>query len=492
MAAAGGLTIALGGAATSCSNGHTPEYPAGGLDTIGAASRTGAGPNIIVIVADDLGYGDLSCYGSMAIDTPNIDNLARNGVRFTDFHTCDAVCTPSRAGLLTGRYPKRMMLDTPLHPGNVRFGKKVVVRLGYAAGKLGLIDLATEAGARGLHSGEITIAEALKTAGYRTGIVGKWHLGDYTADPVFNPLNHGFDSSFGVPFSNDMDPFPLYRGSEELEPDIADQGKLTGLYTEEAVKFIENSKNSPFFLYFAHTFPHRPLFASGNFAGKSDAGIFGDAVQEIDWSVGRIMDTLEKNGLTENTLVLFTSDNGPWYLGSTGGRRGRKGQAFEGGHRVPFIARQPGFASGGRVVNNPAMNIDLFPTCLAAAGISPPDDRTIDGLDITSLISTPGAVSPHEYFYFYHHGALEGIRHGKWKYFRHVNHYTWPMPANKKLGHLSNHTTGPLPLLFNLEIDPYESYNLADRHPDIARRLDDAMTQWERKIESDPLGIRSL
>ncbi|MFC1661811.1 sulfatase [Gemmatimonadota bacterium] len=490
-AALGGLALSGGGVAYSLFRTPSgPPYPATYTNRVRPLpSFAGERPNIVIINADDLGYGDLSCYGSRAIETPNIDRLAREGARFTDFHTCDAVCTPSRAGLLTGRYPVRMMLDTPLPSLGETLRRRVLVRLGYLFGRVGLLDLATRRASQGLHEAEITLAEALKQGGYRTGMVGKWHLGDYSHDQRFNPLRHGFDSYLGVPYSNDMHPLPLYRDEEILEPDLPDQEALTGLYTKEAVDFIEASGEGPFFLYFAHTFPHRPLFASEAFAGQSAAGLYGDVVQEIDGSVGRILEALEANGLTENTMVFFTSDNGPWYQGSPGPFRGRKGQTFEGGHRVPFIARAPSLIPPGSLCAAPAVNLDLFPTCLAAAGLALPDDRIIDGRDITSLLTGDSHRSPHEYMYLYHHGALEGIRSGDWKYFRNTSHYTWPMPVNKKLGALANHTTGPLPLLHNLRTDPGESYNLALSFPDVVTRLESAMTAWEDDIESDPLGF---
>ena len=468
-----------------------PAYPATFETSVPPLpSFAGDRPNIIIINADDLGYGDLSSYGSRAIETPNIDRLAAEGARFTDFHTSDAVCTPSRAGLLTGRYAARMQLDTPLQPGNEPLTKRALIRLGYMFGRLGLLDLATRRAADGLHEAEMTIAEALKTAGYRTGMVGKWHLGDYSDDPSFNPILHGFDTYLGVPYSNDMHPFPLYLNEDELEPDVVDQGALTGMYTREAVEFIQEGGEQPFFLYFAHTFPHRPLYASERFAGESDAGLYGDVVQEVDWSVGRVLETLEERGLSENTIVFFTSDNGPWYQGSPGPFRGRKGQAFEGGHRVPFIARAPGRYPAGAVIEAPAVNLDLFPTVLAAAGLALPEDRTIDGRDITPLLSGESDQSPHEHLYLYHHGELEGIRSGDWKYFRNTSHYTWPMPVNKKLGRLANHTTGPAPLLHDLSIDPGEAYNLAERYPDVVEILEAALVAWEAEIASNPLGFR--
>jgi len=438
---------------------------------------------------DDLGYGDLSCYGSTAIDTPNIDRLAGEGVRLTDFHACDAVCTPSRAGLLTGRYPARMMLDTPLHPGGEPLKRRAMVRLGYLLGRMGLLDLAGHARGRGLEPPEITLAEGLRAGGYRTGMIGKWHLGDYGTEPRYNPLRHGFDTHFGVPYSNDMKPFPLYRGEELLDPDLKDQSVLTGLYTEEAVGFVTAAGPEPFFLYLAHTFPHRPLSASPPFVGSSRAGLYGDVVQELDWSVGRILDALDEVGLAENTLVAFTSDNGPWYQGSPGGLRGRKGQAFEGGHRVPFLARWPEHIPRGMVCPVPSVNLDLFPTFLTLAGVSLPDDRIIDGMDILPILTGASAEPPHEYVYLYHQGALEGVRAERWKYFRDTSDYTWPMPNNKKLGRLAEHTTGPSPLLYDLAVDREEAYNLAERHPEVVARMEGAMQAWEREMAENPLGL---
>ena len=490
-AALGGAALAGGGLAYSLfRKGPSPAYPERWLDTV-RPSPGFRGPrrNIVLINADDLGYGDLSCYGARAIETPHIDGVAREGVRFTDFHACDSVCTPSRAGLLTGRYPVRMMLDTPLQPEGQPPARRAVVRLGYALGRIGLLDLAARQGSAGLHPAEMTLAEALRTGGYRTGMVGKWHLGDFSHDPSFNPLRHGFDSFFGVPYSNDMHPFPLYKDEELVDPDVLDQSVLTKLYTAEAIRFIEAAGEDPFFLYFAHTFPHRPLAASEDFTGRSAAGLYGDAVQEVDWSVGRVLEALDSGGLAEDTMVFFTSDNGPWYQGSPGALRGRKGQAFEGGHRVPFLARAPGLIPAGSVCEAPAVNLDLFPTCLAAAGLELPEDRIIDGMDIMPLLTGASGQSPHEYLYLYHEGELEGVRSGNWKYFRSTSHYTWPLPVNKRLGGLVNHINGPLPLLLDLSSDPGEAYNLAERFPDVVESLDAAMTAWEAQVDADPLGF---
>ncbi len=446
-------------------------------------------PNFIVINADDLGYGDLGCYGARAVKTPNIDGLAEQGVRFTNFYACDSVCTPSRAGLLTGRYPIRMGFCYPIYAEDMTLKQAALMKVGNLVTYLGTLDYATEEGPGGLHQYEITIAEALKARDYRTGMVGKWHLGDYSTNPDYNPRRHGFDFYFGVPHSNDMHPFPLYRDEQELESHITDQRKLTRLYTEEAIKFIESSLDTPFFLYFAHTFPHRPLFASESFEGRSEGGIFGDTVEEVDWSVGQILDTLEKHDLARNTIVMFTSDNGPWYQGSPGGLRGRKGQSWEGGQRVPLVVRWPDRITPGGICREPAMNIDVLPTFLEIAGLTLPTDRIVDGESITKLLVSPESKSPDRPLFFYHIGELESVRVGEWKYVRDTSHYTWPMPVNKKLGTMSEHTEGPLPLLFNLENAPDESYNLMNKYPLVGEELADIIAEWEKEMEANPLGL---
>src|ERR1044071_4169216 len=259
-------------------------------------------PNIIIYFVDDLGYGDLSCYGSKAINTPNLDKMASEGIRLTSFITASSVCSPSRAGLLTGRYPTRVGITRVLFPTDNT----------------------------GLPESETTIAEALKPNGYATACIGKWHLGH---QPQFLPTNQGFDSYFGIPYSNDMRPTPLMKNQETIEEPV-NQDTLTERYTDEAVKFITASKNKPFFLYVAHAMPHIPLHVSPRFRGKSKAGLYGDAVEAIDWSVGQILNTLKQLNLDKNTLVIFASDNGPWYQGSAGRLRGRKATTYEGGVRV--------------------------------------------------------------------------------------------------------------------------------------------------------------
>jgi len=490
MTASGSALSVLGWPLFSiaCGGSKLP-YPDQTINTVGLSTDSPAkSPNIIIINADDLGYGDLGCYGGRVIRTPNIDGLAGQGLRFTNFYACDSVCTPSRAGLLTGRYPARMGFCFPLFAEDMTFKQSVTMMAGNLSAKLGALDIATEAAPGGLHQHEITIAEALKARDYRTGMVGKWHLGDYSGNAEYNPVRHGFDFYFGVPHSNDMHPFPLYRDEQEVEAQITDQGKLTRLYTEEAIKFMGSSPDKPFFLYFAHTFPHRPLFASEAFKGKSEGGKFGDAVEEVDWSVGEILNFLGENNLEQKTIVVFTSDNGPWYQGSTGGLRGRKGQSWEGGQRVPFIIRWPGHIDAG-ICNEPAMNIDLLPTCLDIAGLTLPSDRIIDGVSIRGLLETPERKPSDRPLFFYHNGELESVRVGSWKYVREISHYTWPMPVNKNLGKTSEHTFVQMPLLFNLENDPYESYNVINKYPAKGDELAGILGQWEKQLEANQLGL---
>ena len=252
------------------------------------------------------------------------------------------------------------------------------------------------------------------------------------------------------------------------------------------MEFIEKSNGKPFFFYFAHTFPHQPLYASEEFHGKSRAGRFGDTVEEVDWSVGQILACLERNGLTDNTLIFFTSDNGPWYNGSPGGLRGRKGQSYEGGFRVPLLARWPGRISAGSVCKQPSMNIDLFPTCLAIVGADAPSDRIIDGKDISGLLTGEADASPHEALYFYHHDRLEAVRSGKWKYYRELNTYVYPKPLDKRIRAAGK---GP-PWLYDLETDPGESYNLHSNYPEVSRQLSQMMNDWDKALKASPKGWR--
>ncbi|OPL16736.1 MAG: hypothetical protein AVO39_00140 [delta proteobacterium MLS_D] len=454
-------------------------------------------PNIVLIYCDDLGYGDVGCFGNSVIRTPHVDSLAAEGTRFTEYYACNAVCAPSRAGLLTGRYPLRTGIIGNTYPENEPVGRRMARNFGVMLKHLGVLDIREEYVARGIDAAEITLAEALKVAGYRTGMMGKWHLGDYSTNQDFNPLRHGFDYYFGVPYSNDMRPLPLYRNETELDADLDSgekQAKLTGRYTEEAVRFIENSSGGPFFLYLAHTFPHQPLFPSERFEKQSRAGKFGDVVEEIDWSVGEILKCLERNGLDRNTLLIFTSDNGPWYEGSTGSLRGRKGQSYEGGFRVPFIARWPGNIPRGSENAAPVMNIDLYPTLLSLAGVGLPRDRIVDGKDIMPLLTGTRTQSPHDALYFFHYDQLEGIRAGRWKYFDKLHRYTWPIALDaavvpNKLG--ADQLGDRWPLLYDIKRDPGESYNVINTYPDVAEQLKKKMDTFRNLMAENPRGFKN-
>jgi arylsulfatase A-like enzyme len=427
-----------------------------------AVSLTASGaekPNIVVILADDLGYGDLGCYGSPTIRTPHLDRMAAEGLRFTDFYAAAEVCTPSRAALLTGRYPIR-------------------------SGMCGHRRVLFPNSQGGLPRAEITIAEALKPHGYATAHIGKWHLGIHAGS---RPLDQGFDRSFGLPYSNDMDARPgLPRGASGL-PDPprdgwnvallrdgkvveqpADQAALTRRYTEDALQFIREKKAGPFFLYFAHTFPHVPLFASPAFKGKSRAGIYGAAVEELDWSVGQVLESLQKEGLAERTLVFFTSDNGPWLImgdqgGSAGLLREGKGSTWEGGMRVPGIAWMPGRIRPG-VTSTLAHTMDLFPTALAQAGSPLPAGVTLDGTDLAPLLFAGKSLPPRPFLY-YRGDQLFACRLGEWKaHFKTQTGYGQPKPEAHEP-----------PLLFHLGRDPSEKRNVAAEHPDVIAQIQEAV-----------------
>jgi len=362
-----------------------------GLDKAIAADNRP--PNFVVILVDDLGYQDVGCFGSPLISTPNEDRMAREGIKFTSFYA-QTVCTPSRAALLTGCYPTRVSLPRVLNPKD-----KI-----------------------GISSKEKTIADVLKTRGYTSACIGKWHLG---WEKPFLPTHHGFDYFYGLPYSNDMGhgtnpPVPLMQGDRIIEQPV-NQDTLTQRYTSEAIKFIEENKDRPFFLYLAHTMVHIPLHVSEAFRGKSKRGLYGDAAEEVDWSTGQVMDTLKKLGLDDNTLVVFTSDNGPWLQQRENGGcalplRDGKGTTYDGGVRVPCIIRWPGRIPAGLVSNEVVTEMDLLPTFAKLAGAEVPSDRIIDGKDIRPILSgTHGAVSPHEVLFFYRDNRLQALRCGKWK-----------------------------------------------------------------------------
>jgi uncharacterized sulfatase len=354
-----------------------------------AAADEAAKPvNVVVILADDLGYGDLACYGHEQFKTPHLDRMAAEGARLTNFNTPMPFCAPTRAALLTGRYPFRCgMTANPAPDGNPR---QYLLALPAA---------------------ERTLADAFHAAGYATGMVGKWHLGH--AKKKHYPIRRGFDDYLGVLYSNDMRPVQLIDGVEVVEYPVV-QATLTKRYTDRALQFIERNKDQPFFLYLAHAMPHKPLAASEEYYRQSGAGLYGDVIAELDASVGQVLEKLKELDLDRNTLVIFTSDNGPWFGGSTGGLRGMKSTSWEGGYRVPFIARWPGTIPAGRVSDALGVTMDIFATALAATGVAAAADRELDGVDLMPVL-TSDAASPHEVVFGLHGERLATVRDARWK-----------------------------------------------------------------------------
>lgn len=438
------------------------------ISVTGIAQQKSSTPNIVLIFMDDMGYGDLSCYGALDINTPNIDQLASEGIRFTNFLSSQAVCSASRASIMTGCYANRVGISGALFPGS-----KV-----------------------GLASNEMTMAELLKQKNYATAIYGKWHLGDAKQ---FLPLQQGFDEYLGIPYSNDMWPvnydgtpadstssksklpqLPLIKNNDKwLEiKTLEDQSTLTERYTTAAEAFIKKNKNKPFFLYLPHSMPHVPINASPAFRGKSKQGLYGDVIQEIDASVGRILKTIKENGLDNNTLVIFTSDNGPWinygnHAGSTGGLREGKGTSFEGGQRVPGIIRWKGTIQPNIVSNQLASTIDLFPTIAAITKASLPNKK-IDGVSILPILQGDKNATPRKTFlYYYRKNSLEAVRIDNWKLvFAHPSRsYLNQLPGmNGYPGKAPEDVAMPL-ALYDLRRDPAENYDIKDMHPDIVKKL---------------------
>jgi len=425
----------------------------------GGKSGKGGPPNFIIIFCDDLGYGDIGCFGSKKHRTPNIDKMATEGMRMTSFYVTSGVCTPSRSSLMTGCYPRRVNMHQSARGEWVLF----------------------PVGKRGLNPDEITIAEVLKKQGYATACVGKWHLGD---QPQFLPTKQGFDYYFGIPYSNDMGsrqrnnnpPLPLLRNDKVIEAP-ADQNTLTKRYTEEVVKFITKNKDRPFFVYLPHTMPHNPVHSSDAFRGKSANKGYGDCVEEIDWSTGQILETLKKLGIDENTLVVFTSDNGASnrWGGSNLPLSGFKGSTMEGGMREPCVIRWPGKIPAGASCGELACTMDLLPTFAKLADTKPPADRIIDGKDIWSLMAgRKDAKSPHEAFYYYFKDQLQAVRSGKWK-----------LHLSRKSKSRKNKPSRDIPAqLYDLNADIAEKNNLVDKHPDIVKRLQ-ALAQKAREDLGD-------
>jgi arylsulfatase len=407
-------------------------------------------PNIIFIYADDLGYGDLACYGS-SIPTPNLDRMAAEGMRFTQFYSANPVCSPSRAALLTGRYPTRVGVPRVLFPSDTA----------------------------GLPDSEMTIAQMLKAKGYKTMCIGKWHLGHL---PQFLPTNRGFDEYFGIPYSNDMNPRPLIHNLETLE-EPAKLETLTPRYTEQALKFIERAKNGPFFLYMPHTYPHIPLAASEQFRGKSPAGLYGDVIEELDWSVGRVLEALKKHGTDNNTLVMFSSDNGPWFQGSPGKLRGRKGTTYEGGVREPFIARFPGRIPAGPVCKGVSSTMDILPTLARLCGAALPP-KALDGIDIWPMLSGQKQEIEREALLYFDNWHVQCAHWGKWKlHFTRYNAAPYnPAPPGGRIN-----LPLPRPELYNLERDQDESYDVAPENPEVVKEI---LHRVERMIEGFPEEVK--
>ncbi|MEM5516311.1 sulfatase [Henriciella sp. AS95] len=385
-------------------------------------------PNIIVILADDMGWGDIGLNGASLMKTPNIDRIGREGVQLTHFYAGANVCTPSRAALLTGRYPIRSGMQHVIFPH-------------------------TETG---MPPEEITIAEVLKDAGYATGMIGKWHLGHHDE---YWPTNQGFDYFYGVPYSNDMQPFDLYFHKTVVESP-ADQKALSDNYTDAATGFIRDHADEPFFLYFAQTFPHLPLHVPDDEAGVSEAGLYGDVVEHIDDGVGAILETLEELDLAENTLIIVTSDNGPWFEGDQGNHRDRKGGTHEGSFLVPFLARWPGVIEPGTESGAMAMNIDLLPTLASIAGTDAPGDRVIDGLNILPLME--GAeTSPHDVLFFFNGNDIAAVRDARYRLVLNTYYREFYVPFEQY----------GAALLFDLEKDPEERFSYVRENPDVIEAL---------------------
>ena len=447
-------------------------------------SEASTPPNVVIIFIDDLGYADIGPFGARGYSTPHLDRMAREGRVFTDFHSATAVCSAARAALLTGCYPERVSIHGALPPS----------------------------ARHGIHSDEVTLADLCRSRGYATAIYGKWHLGHHRP---FLPLQHGFDEYFGLPYSNDMWPrhpelasspkvgkrkqgypeLPLIEGNDVIDPvvDGDDQAKLTTQYTERAVGFIERNKSRPFFLYVPHTMVHVPLYVSEKFRDKSGAGLFGDVMMEVDWSVGRILDALRDHQLDQNTLVVFTSDNGPWlsygnHAGSAGPLREGKGTMWEGGYRVPCIMRWPGNVPAGTTCDELVSTMDLLPTIARLIGAELPADRAIDGKDIWPLIAgEPGATSPHDAFYCYYGGALCAVRDRRWKIvFPHEYRTLGGKPGGRDGIPAPYKQVQANRALYDLKNDIGETADVSAEHPEVVARLE-SQAEQARKALGDTL-----
>jgi arylsulfatase A-like enzyme len=410
-------------------------------------------PNIIIFFTDDQGYSDVGVYGSKGFDTPNIDQLAKEGIMFTDFYVPATVCTPSRAALLTGKYPKRLNMHE------------------------GVLSPFSETG---LSTSEYTLAELLKDKGYTTSCIGKWHLGHLDQ---FMPNNQGFDEFYGVPYSNDMDsyyyahidfqspPLPFYRNKEKIGEGL-DQSQLTKMYTTEAVKQIkERKKDAPFFMYLAHNMPHTPLYVSESFSGKSEKGLYGDVIMELDWSMGEVIKALKEEGVYDNTIIIFTSDNGP-EIGSAKPLRGKKAQTWEGGQRVPGIITWPNKIPSGEVNSQVVSTLDIFPTLAKVSG-AVLNKQDLDGRNILEFLKDPKSIEldEHPLYYYARNGTLEAMRLGDWK-----------LHVSKSLGWNNQQDGMFVEALYNLKTDIQEQHNVADEYPDVVRKLKQQMLDFDAQF----------
>ncbi|MCX6327051.1 MAG: sulfatase [Bacteroidia bacterium] len=458
------------------------------LSCLGASgiSAQEKSPNVVLILMDDMGYGDLSCFGALQYKTPNLDEMAKEGMRFTNYLAPQAVSSASRAGILTGCYPNRIGISGALFPDSQK----------------------------GLNPDENTLAELFKQKGYSTAIFGKWHLGHLKE---FLPLQQGFDEYFGLPYSNDMWPFdykgnpaqpntfqyscgplPLISGNDKVGEisTMEDQSQLTRLYTEHAIQFIKKNKNKPFFLYLPHSMPHVPIAASEKFRRKSSAGVYGDVMMEMDWSVGEILKTLKDEGMDSNTLIIFTSDNGPWrnfgnHAGSSGGLREAKQTVFEGGQRVPCLMRWKGQIPEGVVCNKLSSSIDILPTLAAICDLNLPVNK-IDGVNITDLLKDKTGVSPRRYFYYYYdENSLKAVRRDDWKLVLPHPSKTYEKDIPGKDGNPGKVSQVSFPLaLYDLRQDPSERYDVRELYPEIMEELQ-KVAEWAREDLGDDLtGIK--
>lgn len=450
--------------------------------SVGFSQNKEQTPNIVLVLMDDLGYGDLSCYGALDIRTPNIDQIALDGIRFTNYLTPQAVCSASRAALLTGCYANRVGMAGALGPRSET----------------------------GLAHSEVTIAEMMKQKNYATAIIGKWHLGDNKA---FLPLSQGFDEYLGIPYSNDMWPMdydgspaksenykskhpilPLIKDNDKIAEikTLEDQSTLTGIYTDAAISFIKRNKNKPFFLYLAHSMPHVPINASKKFRGTSKQGLFGDVIQEIDDGIGRIMETLKSNGLDKNTIVIFTSDNGPWlnygnHAGNPGGFREGKGTTYEGGHRVPFIVRWKGNIQSGQICNQLVSAIDIMPSIASICKLELPENK-IDGVSLLSIFKGDMNATPRKNFlYYYRNNSLEAVRRDNWKLvFEHPSR-SYLNQAPGKDGYPGNAPENIMMpyALYDLRRDPSEAYDVKNQNPLIVSELNKLAEEARKDLGDD-------